>query len=384
MAALQTPLHPHHLAAGTAMVEFAGWEMPLLFRGIVEEHLAVRHHAGAFDVSHMGKVLVEGDGAWEFLMRLSTNDVPKTRGRSRYTHMLDEDGRILDDVIVTCLDADRYFVVCNAAPRDHVIAWLGAHAGPVTMRDVTLDHLCLAVQGPKAARIMQMLTSVDLNGIKPFRGAFVDLLLSERIGTVRDPGAAPETEGWGPLAPDGTGDGCLITRTGYTGEDGFELYPSRNIGLLLWRALLAAGRDSGLQPAGLGARDTLRLEKGYLLSGTDFDGRQTSLETSSEGFVRWDHEFIGRDALQRQKEHGDYDRLVGLVVEGRGIPRHGHKVLQDRDVVGTVTSGTMSPVLRTGIALAYVRPEVAAPDTELAIDVRGRPVRAVVRKPPFV
>lgn len=366
------------------MTEFAGWELPLLYRGIVEEHLAVRQDAGVFDVSHMGKILAEGAGVWDFLMRLSTNDVPKTPGRARYTHLVDAEARILDDVIITCVEDDRYLIVCNAAARERVLSWLKNHAASISIRDLTIDYLCLAVQGPKSARVLQMLTPADLGGIKPFRGALVDLLLADRVGTVRVPAVPAETEGWGPLVPDRTGDGCLITRTGYTGEDGFELFPRRSIGPLVWKALVTAGRDAGLQPAGLGARDTLRLERGFLLSGTDFDGRQTSLEVSSEWVVRWDHEFIGRSSLQRQKERGDYDRLVGLVVEGRGVPRHGHNVVRGENVVGTVTSGTMSPSLRTGIALAYVRSELAAPGTELAIVVRGRPLPAVVRKPPFL
>lgn len=397
LTGLRAPLHDLHLAAGATMIGFGGWEMPLRYAGIGEEHLSVRRDAGVFDVSHMGKILISGSRARDFLHGLSTNSVPAEPSRARYTHLPDRDGHILDDVIITCLDADRYLLVCNAAPRERVLAWLRAHAQDVAIEDFTMDYLCLALQGPKAARILQLLTSVELEGVKGFRAAYCDLLLGERLGTSRDPRVPPEAEGRGrgKTAPvdylsqafaggGAEGDGCLVTRTGYTGEDGFELFPSAQIGAAVWTALLAAGRDSRLRSAGLGARDTLRLEKGFLLSGADFDGRQTPLEASSERLVKWDHEFVGRDALRRQKTRGGYDRLVGLLARDRGVPRRGCAVARDGREVGIVTSGTFSPSLRIGIALGYVRPDFAREGTDLSILVRGRPVRAVVRKPPFL
>ncbi len=384
----RTALYETHRSAGASFIEFGGWEMPLQFEGIVAEHLAVRQAAGLFDVSHMGKIVISGSGAWALLTRLSTNDIPHKPGRARYTHFLDDQGHIIDDVIATCLDADRYLLVCNAGPRERVLDWMRKHADGTTLEDVTFEHMCLALQGPRAARILQLLTQFDLGTIRPFGGAFVELLLGERLGTGRAPAPpAPETEGWGPFRgppPEEVGDFAFVTRTGYTGEDGFELFPPKELAVATWNALLAAGRESGLRPVGLGARDTLRLEKGYLLSGTDFDGRQSSLECASEWLVKWDHEFVGREALLRQREAGDYDRLVGLVTRDRGVPRHGCPVVLDSREVGTVTSGTMSPVLRTGIALARVRPEAAAEGTELGVLVRDRPVRAVVTKPPFL
>jgi aminomethyltransferase len=179
-------------------------------------------------------------------------------------------------------------------------------------------------------------------------------------------------------------DYSFATRTGYTGEDGFELLPPKQLAVPIWNALLAAGQEAGIQRIGLGARDTLRLEKGFLLSGTDFDGRQTSLECASEWLVKWDHDFAGREALVRQKERGDYDRLVGLVLQDRGVPRHGCPVLRDGVDVGAVTSGSMSPVLRVGIALARVHPSAAAEGTRLQVVVRDRPLDAIVKKPPFL
>ena len=382
--ALRTPLHSLHVATGATMTEFGGWEMPLQYEGIVAEHQVVRSAAGLFDVSHMGKIMVSGQGAGAFLSRLSTNDVTRTPLRARYTHLCDEDGRILDDVIITCLAVDQYFLVCNAGPRDRVVRWLRHQKADEEIHDITSDYLCLALQGPKAARILQLAASFDVEALKPFAGAVVELLLHTRLGVSRSSDApAPEAVGW-VSGEAGPADHSFVTRTGYTGEDGFELFPDNELGVVLWEALLAAGKDAGLQPAGLGARDTLRLEKGYLLSGTDFDGTQTPLEAGSERFVRWDHEFVGRDALRRQKERADYVRLVGLLAKDRGIPRHGCAVRYAGRDVGTVTSGTMSPSLRMGIALAYVSPEAATEGTRVDVIVRGRPLPAIVKMPPFL
>ncbi len=385
---LRTPLHEVHAASGASFIEFGGWEMPLQYTGIVAEHLAVRRDAGLFDVSHMGKVLVSGPSAGEFLNRLSANDLPKKAWRARYTHLLDDEGRIIDDVIISCLAPDRFFMVCNAGPRERVLAWMKDHVKDAMIKDLTFDYLCLALQGPKAARVLQLLTPFDLEKVKSFGVAQCELLLGERLGTGRTPTQPPpEIMGRAPfpaVPTEDLADFCLITRTGYTGEDGFELFPPKEMAVAVWNAVLAAGRESGIQPTGLGARDTLRLEKGYLLSGTDFDGRQTPLECASEWLVKWGHEFVGREALRRQKERDDYDRLVGVHLRERGVPRHGCEVLHGARAVGAVTSGTMSPSLKEGIALARVRPSAAAEGTELAVVVRDRPLRAVVKKPPFL
>jgi aminomethyltransferase len=366
------------------MTEFGGWEMPLLYEGIVAEHQAVRKSAGLFDVSHMGKIMITGPTAVDLLSRLSTNDIPRSPLRARYTLLCDDEGRILDDVIVTCLAPDRYFVVCNAGPRERILQWLRRQRDEEVIQDMTADYLCLALQGPKAARILQLAVAADVEALKPFRGTVVELLLSQRLGVSRSSDAPPpEAVGWGFGEP-GPADHCFITRTGYTGEDGFELFPDNELGVALWEALLAAGKDAGLRPAGLGARDTLRLEKGYLLSGTDFDGTQTPLEAASERLVKWDHAFVGRDALHRQKDRGEYDRLVGLLIKDRGVPRHGHEVQIGRRKVGAVTSGSMSPSLKAGIALAYVRPEASPEGTEVDVLVRDRALHAIVKTPPFV
>lgn len=381
---LRTPLYDLHVGTGASMVEFGGWEMPLQYEGIMAEHRAVREGAGLFDVSHMGKVMVSGRTSWNFLSGLSTNDIPRTPLRARYTLLCDDEGRIIDDVIITCLAADRFFIVCNAGPRDRVLRWLHRHRAEENIQDMTSDYVCLALQGPKAARILQLAVTSDMEALRSFRGTVVELLLHRRLGVSRSSDAPPpEAVGWGPTAP-GTADHSFVTRTGYTGEDGFELFPDNDLGVVLWEGLLAAGKDAGLRPAGLGARDTLRLEKGYLLSGTDFDGTQTPLEAASERLVKWDHEFVGRDALRRQREQGDHDRLVGLLMKDRGIPRHGCEVWLDGVKVGVVTSGTMSPSLRAGIALAYMRPDAATAGTNVNVLVRGRALPAVVKAPPFV
>ncbi len=384
--ALRTPLFAWHEGAGARLIEFGGWEMPLQYRGIVEEHLAVRRSAGLFDVSHMGKLLVRGPSAHAFLDGLSANDIPTTPGRARYTQFLRDDGTVIDDLIVTCLSSTDFFVVCNAGPRPAVVAWLEAHRpGDARLDDLTLSHLCLAVQGPRAPELLQRLVAEDLGAIHPFWGAVLE-------------GAPPETKGWGwpdedplmaacsRLTPTTVSGGprFFATRTGYTGEPGFELFPPEAPGRRLWEALIARGQDLGVQPIGLGARDTLRLEKGYLLSGQDFTGTQTPLEVASAWIVKWDRPFLGREALQAQRARGDYARLVGLKMADRGIPRHACAVLSNGARVGAVTSGTLSPSLRVGIALASVDAAHASPGSEVEIDIRGVPHPAHVVRPPFL
>ncbi len=380
MPALRTPLYDWHVAHGARIVEFGGWEMPLQYAGILEEHSAVRTTAGLFDVSHMGKLLIEGAGTHAAVNRLSTNDVPNVPGRARYTHLLDDRGRILDDVIFTCLAPDRFLCVCNAGPRPRVVPWIREHLDGPRLEDLTPDYLCLALQGPRAIQVLGRLTDHDLASVKPFRA--VDIGVRPPSG----PASPPETEGWGPrllaLTPEPAA--VLATRTGYTGEEGFELLPPSRLAVPFWEAILAAGADLGVRPVGLGARDTLRLEKGYLLSGQDFTGRETSLETNSEWLVKWDHDFVGRDALLAQKARGGYRRLIGLRLLERGVPRHGCEVLAGGREVGLVTSGTMSPSLRIGIALAYLDEPFAVPGTPVEVDIRGERKRAEVVTPPFL
>ncbi len=371
--------------------------MPLLYAGIVEEHLTVRKAVGLFDVSHMGKIFVEGPASHSFLDHLSANEIASTPGRARYTHLLRDDGTIIDDVIVMCLASDRFFLVCNAGPRAGVVSWLKDHLKlGVSLADCTAGFLCLAVQGPRAPELLQRFTSVDLSRVKPFSGAVLDFVPPAPWGAA--PRAVPpEIKGWGrtramdpsmpgreePTVSDGR-TAFLATRTGYTGEPGFELFPTAAEGLGVWESILKSGEDLGIQPIGLGARDTLRLEKGYLLSGQDFDGHQTPLEVNSEWLVKWERPFIGRDALENQRAQDGYQRLVGIRMENRGIPRHGYRVLLQGKEIGHVTSGTMSPSLRVGIALASVDKSASAIGTTLDVDIRGTLYPARVVKLPFL
>jgi aminomethyltransferase len=392
---LRTALFEWHRAAGARMIEFGGWAMPLQYSGIVDEHLTVRRAVGLFDVSHMGKIFVDGPTAHAFLDRLSANDMPTLPGRARYTHLLHEDGTILDDVIVTCLAADRFLLVCNAGPRAAVWSWLTSHTNAeVALTDRTSERLCLALQGPRAPELLQRFTSVDLSRVKPFAGVTIDFVPPAPWGA-HPRAVPPEIEGWGKSAGPGPAippsrdpsvasgrASFLVTRTGYTGEAGFELFPMAAEGLWVWESLLKSGADLGIKPIGLGARDTLRLEKGFLLSGQDFDGHQTPLEVNCAWVVKWGRPFIGREALEAQRARDDYPRLVGVRMNDRGIPRPGHRVLSRGVDVGHVTSGTMSPSLRVGIALASVDRGHASPETSLQIDVRGTPYAAqVVRLP---
>ncbi|HEX9341772.1 MAG TPA: glycine cleavage system aminomethyltransferase GcvT [Thermoplasmata archaeon] len=394
--ALRTPLYEAHRDAGARLIEFGGWEMPLQYSGIVDEHLTVRRAVGLFDVSHMGKLFVKGEAAHTALNRLSANALPTTPGRARYTHLLRDDGTILDDVIVTCLAPDRYFVVCNAGPRPAVVEWLRARLSGVRLDDSTERMLCLALQGPRAPQLLQRFTSVDLAAIRSFGAAAIDFVPPAPWGS-RPRAVPPEIEGWGSRPSDGPANGArgdpsvsagraafLVTRTGYTGEAGFELFPTAAEGAWVWSSLLSAGADVGLKPIGLGARDTLRLEKGYLLSGQDFDGRQTPLEVNSAWLVKWDRPFVGREALEAQRTRDDYPRLVGVRMEDRGIPRHDFAVVSGGSPIGRVTSGTRSPSLRVGIALASVDRDHAAPETRLEVDIRGTPHPARVVPLPFL
>ena len=348
------------------MAPFAGWEMPILYSGIKEEHLHVRSSAGLFDVSHMGDLLVRGDGAHGLMRHALSNDIALAKeGKAIYSHILDREGRTIDDTIVYNLGGS-YLLVPNASTKDRVLEWLRSHADDAEVLDLSSEMACLALQGPRAEEAMRPL--LDLSGLKRFRVTPASLPL---------PAANLPRE----LDDGGEGLRCLIARTGYTGEDGFEVMLPWDSAPALWDALL--GTD-GVYPAGLGARDTLRLEKGMLLSGTDFDGGQTPLQTGPPWVVKFNRPFIGREALEEQSREGGYPVLAGLVMEGKGIPRSGYPVLHRGEEVGAVTSGTMSPMLERGIALAYLPHDLAEEGGALEISIRGRGHPARVKTPPFV
>jgi aminomethyltransferase len=350
----RTPLYECHLEAGARMVDFAGWEMPVQYTGVIEEHRAVRTAAGLFDVSHMGEVRVRGAGAEAFLQRLTPNDVTKlVPGRAHYSGLLTDRATYIDDILIYKLAAEDFMVVVNAsnAPRD--FEWIASRAqGEAEVTDESDGYALLALQGPRALRMLAPLSSVDVAALKYYGFA------------------------------QGTVDGApaLISRTGYTGEDGFELYLPPEHAAGVWRRLLAAGAT----PAGLGARDTLRLEAAMALYGHEIDEETTPFEAGLAWVVKLEKgDFLGRDALLAQKAAGVGKKLVGFEVQGRGIARQGHPVVSGGRAVGVVTSGTWSPTFEKALGLAYLPPEMAVAGTAFAIDVRGRSLPAVVAEIPF-
>jgi aminomethyltransferase len=355
---LKTSLYETHQSLGGQIVEFAGWDLPVQFTSIMEEHTAVRTAAGVFDVSHMGQVRVKGPGAESLVRKVFTNDVgPAPVGRVLYSHMLDTEGRIIDDVLFDKEAPDSYFIVPNAATTLEVVRWLEEwNEEGATIQNLSDDYFCIALQGPKSNEVLSKVCAADV--------------ASQRRMTVVDSEVA--------------GVACRVQTTGYTGERGFELIGAAGHAPLVFLALLDAGRDLGVKPCGLGARDTLRLEKAFLLSGQDFHRDRTTVETGYEWVVKWDHEFVGKQALEAQKAAGTHDRWVGVTATGRGIPRHGYALFKGDERVGELTSGTMSPTLKVGIGMAYLPPALAAPGTELAFDLRGNRVPCRVTETPFV
>jgi aminomethyltransferase len=341
----RTPLHECHLEAGARLVPFAGWEMPVQYGGVVEEHRAVRERAGLFDVSHMGEIEVWGPAATDFLQSLTPNDVTRlVPGQAHYSALLTESGTFLDDLLVYRLGDERFLLVVNAGPREGDLEWIRTHAPErgVEVTDRSEETALIALQGPRSSSILAPLTTVDLGALRYYH--FIE-------GTVG-------------------GVEVLLSRTGYTGEDGFEIYADPTSAPGLWRRLLDTGAGEGLVPAGLGARDTLRLEAGMLLSGQDFDRQITPLEVGLGWIVKLKKgPFVGSEALARQKAAGVPRRLVGFTLVERGIARHGHPVTADGSA-GTVTSGGWSPTLEKAIGLAMMEPPVEGSDRTLRIEAR--------------
>jgi len=357
----RTPLYPIYAEYGAKTIDFGGWELPVQFEGILKEHEAVRERAGLFDVSNMGEVLVAGADATAYLQRLVTNDVASLPvGAARYALMCAEDGGTVDDLLVYRLSEARYMVVVNASNVETDVRWMRRHAfGDVALRDVSAETALLAVQGPAAVDVLRAAAGgFEPAALRPFRFAE-----GVSIG-----GAA-----------------ALVSRTGYTGEDGFELYVPAADAVAVWRALLAAGAPRGLVPAGLGARDTLRFEARLPLYGQELSPSITPLEAGLDAFVKLEKgDFLGRAALAAQKAAGPPRRLVGLEMRDRGIPRTGCAVYAaDGTPVGAVTSGTHAPTLRRSLGLALVDAAFSVIGTELYVDVRGKRLRASVGKTPF-
>jgi aminomethyltransferase len=355
----QTPLIEQHRTLGAKLVPFAGFEMPVQYRaGILEEHRTVREAVGLFDVSHMGEIDVTGRDALALVQRAVTNDVSKIDvGQAQYNVMCREDGGAIDDCIVYRFD-DRYTIVVNASNRDKDRAWLESVAQDfdADVRDRSDEVALLALQGPRASSVLARLTDVDLDAIRYYHFA---------AGAV-------------------AGAEAVISRTGYTGEDGYELYVAAADAASLWRRILEAGADEGILPIGLGARDSLRLEMGYALYGNDLDENHTPLEAGLGWVVKLDKgDFVGRDALAKLKGQGLRQKLVGFVLGDRGFPRQGYVVRTEGEPVGVVTSGILSPSTGKGIGMAYVPTDASKAGTELEIVIRDRGYAAEVVRPPF-
>lgn len=357
----RTPLYEQHRALGARLVEFGGWDMPVQYSGIIEEHQAVRTKAGLFDVSHMGEFKVEGSDALAFLQYLVPNDVSRLAiGQALYTQLCRPDGTTIDDLLIYHLAENHYMLVVNAANIDKDYAWIESHAqkfANVTLSNQSDTTALIALQGPLAASILQPLADVKLDEIKYYHFA---------------PGQV-------------AGIRCLISRTGYTGEDGFELYcPSVDVAKL-WQTLLEAGKPQGLLPAGLGARDTLRLEAAYCLYGHELDDETNPLEAGLGWTVKLKKgaEFIGQSALQQAKEQGLKKRLVGIELLERGVPRSGYAIYDGEQRIGILTSGSHGPTVQKSIGLGFVDPEHAKAGTRVQIEIRGKRVAAQVVALPF-
>ncbi|HSL17425.1 MAG TPA: glycine cleavage system aminomethyltransferase GcvT [Methylomirabilota bacterium] len=361
--ARRTALYEEHLAAGGRMVEFAGYELPVQYTSLVDEHTAVRTRAGLFDVSHMGEIVISGPGALDFVQLVSCNDHSKmTVGRAQYTGLMYPQGTFVDDMLVHKLADDEYLLVVNAANRAKDAAYLTELAADridVEVRDESDRWAQLAVQGPLAADILGPLVSTDLSALKYYR-----FELGEALG-----------------------HRAIVARTGYTGEDGFEVYTAPEAAPELWRAILGRGLPAGLLPAGLGARDTLRFEAGMCLYGNDIDETTTPLEAGLGWIVKLDKgDFIGRDILERQAEDGPARALVGLEMTDRGIARHGYPVYlgdSDPEPAGLVTSGTQSPTLGRAIAMAYLPANAVSEGSRVLVEIRNRRAAARVAPLPF-
>jgi aminomethyltransferase len=360
LALKKTALHAAHVALGARMVPFGGWDMPVEYSGITAEHLAVRERVGLFDVSHMGEVEIAGADALAAVQKITSNDASKLAvGQIQYSSLPTPEGTVVDDVLVYRWASEHFLLVINAGNIAKDVAWIReqiAGVGDAVMVDSSSRYALIAVQGPRAQDVLQPLTGVDLAGLKYYwfaHGEFAGIR-----GTV--------------------------SRTGYTGEDGFEIFVPPGQAERLWKALLDAGQSVGIVPAGLGARDTLRLEASMRLCGSDMDETTTLLEAGLGWIVGWKKaDFIGKAALDAQKASGLTRKLVGFEMTDRGIARAGCPVLIDGAVAGRVTSGTQTPYLKRAIGMAYVPATASAPGQALEIDIRGRKVAAKVVPMPF-
>jgi aminomethyltransferase len=357
----ETPLYSRHKALGAKVIDFGGWAMPVQYTGILDEHKAVRTACGLFDVSHMGEIDFRGPRAAEAVQRLVTNDVSKIKdGGAQYTVVCRPSGGIVDDCIVYRHAADHYLIVVNASNIDKDFGWFHEQAGSIcTVENISDQWGLLAVQGPKAVALVRSLSDEPVDQLASFTWRFAKVC----------------------------GITVAVARTGYTGEDGFELFVEAGHAGALWDALLDGGKSAGLQPIGLGARDTLRLEARLCLYGNDIDEDHTPLEAGLAWVVKGKG-FLGQEALAKQRAEGVKRRLVGFVMKERGIARHGYPILgvagdKVGERIGEVTSGTTGPTVGANIGMGYVPTALSEPGTSIVVDCRGKPARAEIVKGPF-
>lgn len=356
-----TPFTEKHIALGAKMHEFAGYNMPIEYSGIIDEHLTVCENVGVFDVSHMGEFWVKGPKALDFLQKVTSNNVAVlTPGKIQYTCFPNEEGGIVDDLLVYHYEPEKYLLVVNAANIEKDWNWCVAHNADGAVLENASDRMAqLAVQGPKAILALQKLTDIDLASIP-----YYTFKVGQMAGV----------------------DQVIISNTGYTGAGGFEIYFYPEYADQIWKAVFEAGEEFGIKPVGLGARDTLRLEMGFCLYGNDLDDTTSPIEAGLGWITKFvdGKDFTNRAMLEKQKAEGVSRKLVGFEMIDRGIPRHGYSLINaDGEPIGVVTSGTMSPMRKIGIGMGYVKTEYSKAGTEICIDMRGRKLKAVVVKPPF-
>ncbi|MBF6597853.1 MAG: glycine cleavage system aminomethyltransferase GcvT [Fermentimonas sp.] len=357
----QTPFTELHISLDAKMHEFAGYNMPIEYTGIIEEHQTVVNGVGVFDVSHMGEFWVKGPKALEYLQKITSNDVTKLQlGKAQYTCFLNENGGIVDDFILYYYESEKYLLVVNAANIDKDWQWCKKWNTEGAILENASDNMAqLAVQGPKAVETLQKLTKVDLSTIPSY-----EFVTGQFAGV----------------------DNVIISHTGYTGAGGFELYFYPSEGLKIWEAVFEAGEEFGIKPIGLGARDTLRLEMGYCLYGHELDDVTTPLEAGLGWITKFaeNKPFIGRDVLEKLKSEGVSKKLCCFELIDRGIPRQGYEIVNlNNEVIGKVTSGTMSPMLKKGIGMGYIKTEYAKQGNEIAIKIRNKSLKAEIVKAPF-
>ena len=356
-----TPFTEKHIALGAKMHEFAGYNMPIEYSGIIDEHLTVCNGVGVFDVSHMGEFWVKGPHALDSLQKVTSNNVAAlVPGKIQYTCFPNEDGGIVDDLLVYQYEPEKYLLVVNASNIEKDWNWCVSHNTEGAELENSSDNMAqLAVQGPKAIQALQKLTDINLADI-PYYTFKVGEFAGEK--------------------------NVIISNTGYTGAGGFELYFYPDAAMKIWDAVFEAGAEFGIKPIGLGARDTLRLEMGFCLYGNDLDDTTSPIEAGLGWITKFvdGKNFTNRSMLEKQKAEGTVRKLVGFEMIDRGIPRHGYELTTaEGDKIGVVTSGTMSPIRKIGIGMGYVKPEYSKIGTEICIDMRGRKLKAVVVKPPF-